>query len=206
MPVVRLVLQRSSHRRCQPLKEGGYGLFAGGTAEPRGAAPETFGVGVLASFDGKQASALRGYSDAAGARQVATDSTGPGRPHPEELIWRRLAAEGVDPGHVRRVHRELEPCLMPGHDCGAWMQDFFRRPSSRTVSVTGRRRIHARQGSRTSSRTLLSRRRGAECDGSVRLPAVSRPRLPCWGGLREPLLQRSCQWCRWTRSARRTGH
>lgn len=65
------------------------------------------------------------YVDAAGVRQVATESTGPGRPHPEELIWRRLAAEGVDPGQVRRVHCELEPCLMPGHYCGVWMQDFF---------------------------------------------------------------------------------
>ncbi|MEW5539274.1 nucleic acid/nucleotide deaminase domain-containing protein [Streptomyces cyaneofuscatus] len=65
------------------------------------------------------------YTDAAGVRQVATESTGPGRPHPEELLWRRLAEEGVDPGQVRRVHCELEPCLMPGHYCGVWMQDLF---------------------------------------------------------------------------------
>ncbi|MFC4611477.1 nucleic acid/nucleotide deaminase domain-containing protein [Streptomyces maoxianensis] len=65
------------------------------------------------------------YVDAAGARQVVTDATGPGRPHPEELIWRRLSGKGVQPGQVRRVYCELEPCLMPGHYCAVWMQETF---------------------------------------------------------------------------------
>ncbi|MFD9744719.1 nucleic acid/nucleotide deaminase domain-containing protein [[Kitasatospora] papulosa] len=65
------------------------------------------------------------YVDAAGVKQVATDVTGPGRPHPEELVWRRLSGEGVKPGQVRRVYCELEPCLMPGHYCAVWMQDLF---------------------------------------------------------------------------------
>lgn len=65
------------------------------------------------------------YVDASGAKQVATEATGPGRPHPEELVWRRLSGDGVKPGQVRRVYCELEPCLMPGHYCAAWMQDLF---------------------------------------------------------------------------------
>ncbi|XQE90471.1 nucleic acid/nucleotide deaminase domain-containing protein [Streptomyces microflavus] len=65
------------------------------------------------------------YSDSSGARQVATEVAGIGRPHPEEALWRRLSAEGVEPGRVRRVHCELEPCLMPGHYCSVWMQQAF---------------------------------------------------------------------------------
>lgn len=65
------------------------------------------------------------YVDAAGAKQVVTEATGPGRPHPEEIIWRRLSREGVEPGQVRRVYCELEPCLMPGHYCSVWMQKTF---------------------------------------------------------------------------------
>ncbi|MEU7011866.1 nucleic acid/nucleotide deaminase domain-containing protein [Streptomyces sp. NPDC046332] len=65
------------------------------------------------------------YVDAAGTRQVVTEATGPGRLHPEEIIWRRLSAEGVQPGQVRRVYCELEPCIMPGHYCAVWMQETF---------------------------------------------------------------------------------
>ncbi|URM90141.1 SUKH-4 family immunity protein [Streptomyces sp. MRC013] len=65
------------------------------------------------------------YVDQAGAKQVVTESTGPGQPHPEELAWRRLAADGVNSSQVRRVYSELEPCLMPGHYCAVWLQEMF---------------------------------------------------------------------------------
>jgi hypothetical protein len=65
------------------------------------------------------------YVDASGAKQIVTDMTGPGRAHPEELIWQRLRAEGVAPEQVRRVYCELEPCMMPGHYCAVWLQAAF---------------------------------------------------------------------------------
>ncbi|MEV5441262.1 nucleic acid/nucleotide deaminase domain-containing protein [Streptomyces sp. NPDC052644] len=65
------------------------------------------------------------YVDEAGSKHVVTESTGPGQPHPEELVWRRLAADGVDSSQVRRVYSELAPCLMPGHYCAVWLQDMF---------------------------------------------------------------------------------
>jgi hypothetical protein len=65
------------------------------------------------------------YADAAGVKQIVTEATAPGHPHPEEIIWRRLSSSGVDPGQVSRVYCELEPCLMPGHYCAVWMQATF---------------------------------------------------------------------------------
>lgn len=65
------------------------------------------------------------YVDASGEKQVVTGSTGAGRPHPEEVVWRKLAAQGVMPQQVRRVYCELEPCMMPGHYCAVWMQRLF---------------------------------------------------------------------------------
>ncbi|MET8804868.1 SUKH-4 family immunity protein [Streptomyces sp. NPDC004546] len=65
------------------------------------------------------------YVDASGAKQIVTDATGPGRPHPEELVWQRLHAQGVAPEQVRRVYCELEPCMMPGHYCAVWLQATF---------------------------------------------------------------------------------
>ncbi|MFJ4899823.1 SUKH-4 family immunity protein [Streptomyces sp. NPDC088727] len=65
------------------------------------------------------------YIDAAGAKQVATEATGPGRAHPEELVWARLEGEGIAPQQVRRVYCELEPCMLPGHYCAVWMQQAF---------------------------------------------------------------------------------
>ncbi|MDN5380530.1 MULTISPECIES: SUKH-4 family immunity protein [Streptomyces] len=65
------------------------------------------------------------YVDDTGAKQVVTDATGPGRAHPEELLWQRLRARGVAPEQVRRVHCELEPCMMPGHYCAVWLQATF---------------------------------------------------------------------------------
>ncbi|MFF0747154.1 nucleic acid/nucleotide deaminase domain-containing protein [Streptomyces sp. NPDC004111] len=65
------------------------------------------------------------YVDAAGEKQIATEATGPGRAHPEELVWRSLASRGVAPEQVRRVYCELEACMMPGHYCAVWMQQTF---------------------------------------------------------------------------------
>ncbi|MGW6236845.1 nucleic acid/nucleotide deaminase domain-containing protein [Streptomyces sp. NPDC055094] len=65
------------------------------------------------------------YIDEAGKEKVVTEATGPGLPHPEERIWRRLSADGVDPSRVRRVYCELEPCLMPGHYCAVWLHTTF---------------------------------------------------------------------------------
>ncbi|MFD3793317.1 nucleic acid/nucleotide deaminase domain-containing protein [Streptomyces californicus] len=65
------------------------------------------------------------YIDANGAKQVATEATGPGRAHPEELVWARLEGEGITPQQVRRVYCELEPCMLPGHYCAVWMQRTF---------------------------------------------------------------------------------
>lgn len=65
------------------------------------------------------------YVDEAGAKHIVTDVTGPGRLHPEEIVWGRLSAEGVTPAQVLRVYCELEPCLMPGHYCAVWMQQTF---------------------------------------------------------------------------------
>ncbi|MGW7361055.1 nucleic acid/nucleotide deaminase domain-containing protein [Streptomyces sp. NPDC054802] len=67
------------------------------------------------------------YLDAAGDKHVVTDATGPGRAHPEELLWGRLEEQGVTPEQVRRVYCELEPCMMPGHYCAAWLQRTFPR-------------------------------------------------------------------------------
>ncbi|MEU5402880.1 nucleic acid/nucleotide deaminase domain-containing protein [Streptomyces sp. NPDC005963] len=65
------------------------------------------------------------YVDASGVKQVVTEATGPGLPHPEEIIWRQLSGKGVQPDQVRRIYCELEPCLMPGHYCAVWMQGVF---------------------------------------------------------------------------------
>ncbi|MER5738900.1 nucleic acid/nucleotide deaminase domain-containing protein [Streptomyces sp. NPDC002262] len=65
------------------------------------------------------------YVDDVGAKQVATEATGPGLPHPEEMVWRRLSGQGVRPEQVRRVYCELEACLMPGRYCAVWMQEVF---------------------------------------------------------------------------------
>ncbi|GCE00401.1 nucleic acid/nucleotide deaminase domain-containing protein [Embleya hyalina] len=63
--------------------------------------------------------------DAGGEPRILTESSRPGLPHPEELLWYRLAAGGVEAEDVRRVYCELEPCLMPGHYCALWMGRLF---------------------------------------------------------------------------------
>ncbi|GAA3818308.1 nucleic acid/nucleotide deaminase domain-containing protein [Streptomyces phyllanthi] len=65
------------------------------------------------------------YVDDSGRKQIVTEATGPGRAHPEEIVWRRLEREGVTPDRIRRVYCELEPCMMPGHYCAVWMQQTF---------------------------------------------------------------------------------
>ncbi|MFD4696052.1 nucleic acid/nucleotide deaminase domain-containing protein [Streptomyces niveus] len=65
------------------------------------------------------------YVDGAGEKHIVTEATGPGRAHPEELVWRELSSRGVAPGQVRRVFCELQACMMPGHYCAAWMQELF---------------------------------------------------------------------------------
>ncbi|MEV7283008.1 nucleic acid/nucleotide deaminase domain-containing protein [Streptomyces sp. NPDC093252] len=65
------------------------------------------------------------YRDGTGRKHIATESTGPGRAHPEELVWQKLSAGGVEPAQVLRVYCELQPCMMPGHYCAAWMQAAF---------------------------------------------------------------------------------
>ncbi|MFI9780502.1 nucleic acid/nucleotide deaminase domain-containing protein [Streptomyces sp. NPDC051956] len=65
------------------------------------------------------------YLDGAGSKQIVTDATGPGRAHPEELLWRQLEEQGIAPEQVRRVYCELQPCMMPGHYCAVWLQRTF---------------------------------------------------------------------------------
>lgn len=65
------------------------------------------------------------YVDGAGKAHIVTGATGPGRAHPEELVWQELSAQGVAPGQVRRVFCELQACMMPGHYCAVWLQRLF---------------------------------------------------------------------------------
>ncbi|MET9553267.1 SUKH-4 family immunity protein [Streptomyces sp. NPDC006645] len=65
------------------------------------------------------------YVDAGGEKRIVTGATGPGRAHPEELVWRELSGQGVAPEQVRRVFCELQACMMPGHYCAVWMQKLF---------------------------------------------------------------------------------
>lgn len=63
-------------------------------------------------------------ADAGGETQIVTN---PGAlcVHPEEQLWGELRAAGVLPSQVRKVHTELQPCLMPGHYCSLWMATEF---------------------------------------------------------------------------------
>ncbi|WP_377270452.1 nucleic acid/nucleotide deaminase domain-containing protein [Peterkaempfera sp. SMS 1(5)a] len=70
-------------------------------------------------------SAALEYVDGRGEKQIITEATAPGLPHPEEILWHRLSAAGVQPEDVTRVYCELEPCLMPGHYCAVWMARTF---------------------------------------------------------------------------------
>jgi len=65
------------------------------------------------------------YLDSRGEKQISTAISGIGLPHPEELAWYRLRAEGVPAEQVTRVYCELEACMMPGHYCSLWMARTF---------------------------------------------------------------------------------
>ncbi|WP_405361013.1 SUKH-4 family immunity protein [Kitasatospora sp. NBC_00085] len=63
--------------------------------------------------------------DEQGGKRIVTQVGGPGPLHPEEVLWHRLRADGVEAEQVVRVHCELEPCMMPGHYCARWMAREF---------------------------------------------------------------------------------
>ncbi len=59
-----------------------------------------------------------------GEKQIVTQAGGIGI-HPEERLWARLRAAGVEAGQVLRIHTELEACFMPGHYCSMWLGQVF---------------------------------------------------------------------------------
>ena len=59
-----------------------------------------------------------------GEKQIVTQAGDIGV-HPEERLWARLRAAGVQPEQVLRVHTELEACFMPGHYCSLWLGQVF---------------------------------------------------------------------------------
>ncbi|WP_441249523.1 nucleic acid/nucleotide deaminase domain-containing protein [Kitasatospora sp. McL0602] len=65
------------------------------------------------------------FVDEGGEKRIVTAIGGPGMPHPEEMVWHRLRAAGVEPEQITQVYCELEPCVLPGHYCSLWMADVF---------------------------------------------------------------------------------
>ncbi|MDQ1067233.1 nucleic acid/nucleotide deaminase domain-containing protein [Streptomyces canus] len=59
-----------------------------------------------------------------GEKQIVTQA-GDIAVHPEERLWARLRAAGVEPEQVLRIHTELEACFMPGHYCSLWLGQVF---------------------------------------------------------------------------------
>ena len=59
-----------------------------------------------------------------GEKQIVTQAGDIGV-HPEERLWARLRAAGVEPEQVLRIHTELEACFMPGHYCSLWLGQVF---------------------------------------------------------------------------------
>ncbi|MGW3118501.1 nucleic acid/nucleotide deaminase domain-containing protein [Streptomyces sp. NPDC001107] len=64
------------------------------------------------------------YVDAKGSKQIVTQS-GAIALHPEERLWNRLSAAGIEPEQVLRIHTDLAPCFMPGHYCSLWLAQVF---------------------------------------------------------------------------------
>lgn len=62
--------------------------------------------------------------DDQGEKQIVTQAGDIGV-HPEERLWARLRAAGVEPEQVLRIHTELEACFMPGHYCSVWLGQVF---------------------------------------------------------------------------------
>ncbi|MEU6354415.1 nucleic acid/nucleotide deaminase domain-containing protein [Streptomyces sp. NPDC047072] len=62
--------------------------------------------------------------DGRGEKQIVTQAGAIGV-HPEERLWARLRAAGVEADQVVRIHTELEACFMPGHYCSMWLGQVF---------------------------------------------------------------------------------
>jgi len=62
--------------------------------------------------------------DERGEKQIITQAGGIGV-HPEERLWSRLRAAGVEPEQVLGIHTELEACFLPGHYCALWLGQVF---------------------------------------------------------------------------------
>ncbi|GGU97140.1 hypothetical protein GCM10010182_11600 [Actinomadura cremea] len=62
--------------------------------------------------------------DGRGGSRIETETARPGTHHPERVLWSRLAAEGVRPGQVTRIHTDLQPCSLPGNHCARWLARF----------------------------------------------------------------------------------
>jgi hypothetical protein len=65
------------------------------------------------------------FIGADGEKKILTAVSAPGKPHPEELLWHQLHASNMSGDVVKQVYCELEPCLMPGHYCAAWLGAEF---------------------------------------------------------------------------------
>jgi hypothetical protein len=59
-----------------------------------------------------------------GEKQIVTQAGDIGV-HPEERLWARLRAAGVQPEQVLRIHTELQACFLPGHYCSLWLGQVF---------------------------------------------------------------------------------
>ncbi|MFG2821859.1 nucleic acid/nucleotide deaminase domain-containing protein [Kitasatospora sp. NPDC048365] len=64
------------------------------------------------------------YRGAKGEPEIVT-ADGSLALHPEEAVWYRLNAAGVEPEDVLEVYTELQACSMPGHYCSVWMARAF---------------------------------------------------------------------------------
>ncbi|NEB00484.1 nucleic acid/nucleotide deaminase domain-containing protein [Streptomyces sp. SID13726] len=62
--------------------------------------------------------------DGQGEKQIITQAGEIGV-HPEERLWSRLRAAGVEPEQVLRIHTELQACFLPGHYCSLWLGQTF---------------------------------------------------------------------------------
>lgn len=90
--------------------------------------PETWWSRVLEDLRHEMSfafSAAIRYLDNAGEERIATGSASVGGPHPEEVLQRRLHADGIPGSRVVEVYTELQPCVMPGHYCALWMPAEF---------------------------------------------------------------------------------
>jgi hypothetical protein len=90
--------------------------------------PETWWSRVLEDLRHEMSfafSAAVRYFDDAGEERIASGSASVGGPHPEEVLQRRLHADGIPGSRVVEVYTELQPCVMPGHYCAMRMPIEF---------------------------------------------------------------------------------